>query len=85
MIELLSSLSFVKAKPLSKAKAERVESLLQALAEVEEIKSGKRKAKTLKEVYPWGTIRIPTPEVNVATMNQLTEDAYLGTAVGVSW
>jgi hypothetical protein len=28
----------------------------------------------LKEVYPWGTIRIPTPEVNVATMNQLSDD-----------
>jgi hypothetical protein len=28
----------------------------------------------LKEVYPWGTIRIPTPEVNVATMNQLTDE-----------
>lgn len=28
----------------------------------------------LKEVYPWGTIRIATPEVNVATMNQLSDD-----------
>jgi hypothetical protein len=28
----------------------------------------------LKEVYPWGTIRVPTPEVNVATMNQLSDD-----------
>jgi hypothetical protein len=28
----------------------------------------------LKEVYPWGTIRIPTPEVNVATMNQLSDE-----------
>jgi hypothetical protein len=27
----------------------------------------------LKQVYPWGTIRIPTPEVNVATMNELSE------------
>lgn len=27
----------------------------------------------MKEVYPWGTIRIPTPEVNVATMNELSE------------
>jgi len=26
----------------------------------------------LKQVYPWGTIRIPTPEVNVATMNELS-------------
>jgi hypothetical protein len=28
----------------------------------------------LKEVYPWGTIRIPTPDVNVATMNQLSDN-----------
>jgi hypothetical protein len=28
----------------------------------------------LKEVYPWGTIRVPTPEVNVATMNQLSDN-----------
>lgn len=28
----------------------------------------------LEEVYPWGTIRIPTPEVNMATMNQLSDD-----------
>jgi hypothetical protein len=28
----------------------------------------------LEQVYPWGTIRIPTPEVNVATMNELTDD-----------
>jgi hypothetical protein len=28
----------------------------------------------LKEVYPWGTIRVPTPAVNVATMNQLGDD-----------
>jgi hypothetical protein len=27
----------------------------------------------MKEVYPWGTIRVPTPEANVATMNQLSE------------
>jgi hypothetical protein len=28
----------------------------------------------LAEVYPWGTIRVPTPEANRATMNQLAED-----------
>jgi len=27
----------------------------------------------LEQVYPWGTIRIPTPAVNVATMNQLSD------------
>lgn len=26
----------------------------------------------LKEVYPWGTIRIPTPEVNLATAKELS-------------
>jgi hypothetical protein len=26
----------------------------------------------LTEVYPWGTIRIPTPAANIATMNELT-------------
>ena len=29
----------------------------------------------MKQVYPWGTIRVPTPEVNVATMNELSEGA----------
>jgi hypothetical protein len=28
----------------------------------------------LEEVYPWGTIRTPTPEANVATMNLLGDD-----------
>jgi hypothetical protein len=27
----------------------------------------------MKQVYPWGTIRVPTPEVNVATMNELSD------------
>jgi hypothetical protein len=26
----------------------------------------------LKEVYPWGTIRVPTPQVNIATANELS-------------
>jgi hypothetical protein len=26
---------------------------------------------SLKEVYPWGTIRTPTPEVNLATAKEL--------------
>jgi hypothetical protein len=30
-------------------------------------------AQPMKEVYPWGTIRIATPAVNVATMNELSE------------
>jgi hypothetical protein len=28
----------------------------------------------LQEVYPWGTVRVPTPEVNIATMNQLSDE-----------
>ncbi len=28
----------------------------------------------LEEVYPWGTIRTPTPEANIATMNLLNDD-----------
>ncbi len=28
----------------------------------------------MESVYPWGTIRIPTPEANVATMNELSQD-----------
>lgn len=27
----------------------------------------------IEQVYPWGTIRVPTPEVNLATMNQLSD------------
>ena len=30
-------------------------------------------SKRLESVYPWGTIRTPTPEANVATMNELTQ------------
>jgi hypothetical protein len=28
----------------------------------------------LEQVYPWGTIRAATPEANLATANELTED-----------
>ena len=30
--------------------------------------------KKLEEVYPWGTVRIPTEEVNIQTANELTKD-----------
>ncbi len=30
--------------------------------------------KELNEVYPWGTIRTPTPEANLATARELTND-----------
>jgi hypothetical protein len=29
---------------------------------------------SLEEVYPWGTIRAPTPAANVAALNRLTDD-----------
>lgn len=32
----------------------------------------------LKEVYPWGTIRVPTPESNVATARELSVDEIEG-------
>jgi hypothetical protein len=28
----------------------------------------------LEEVYPWGTVRTPTPDANLATMNELSAD-----------
>ena len=28
----------------------------------------------LEQVYPWGTIRIPTPAANMATANELTAE-----------
>jgi hypothetical protein len=28
----------------------------------------------LEQVYPWGTIRIPTPEANMATANELAAE-----------
>jgi hypothetical protein len=30
--------------------------------------------KTMQSVYPWGTIRTPTTEANIATMNELNSD-----------
>jgi hypothetical protein len=30
--------------------------------------------KTLQSVYPWGTIRAPTTEANINTMNELNSD-----------
>jgi hypothetical protein len=34
--------------------------------------------KTLDEVYPWGTIRTPTPEANMATANELSDEEKQG-------
>jgi len=30
--------------------------------------------KKMEQVYPWGTVRIPTSEVNIATMNELSPE-----------
>ena len=30
--------------------------------------------KKMEQVYPWGTVRIPTTEQNIATMNELTKE-----------
>lgn len=29
--------------------------------------------KKMDEVYPWGTVRVPTPEANIATLNELSK------------
>jgi len=50
MLELLSSISFVKAGPLSKAKARRIDDLIEAMAEIGEIKRGTRKGKPLSQL-----------------------------------
>ena len=46
--ELLKGFSFIKARKISKEKAERVTDMLDAIAEIEEIESGKRKPKSMK-------------------------------------
>lgn len=50
VMELLSSLTFVKAKPLSPYKAEVLMGLQKAVEEMNLIKSGKLKAKPLQEL-----------------------------------
>ena len=50
MLELLSSISFVKAAPLSKAKARRIDDLIEAMAEIGEIERGTRKGKPLSQL-----------------------------------
>jgi len=50
MLELLSSISFVKVAPLSKEKARRVDDLIEAMSEIREIKAGKRKGKSLDKL-----------------------------------
>lgn len=46
--ELLKNFSFVKARKISAAKAERVNDMLDAITEIDEIEKGKRKPKSMK-------------------------------------
>ena len=46
---ILESISFAQTVPLTKGKAQRVMNLLEAIAELHEIKAGRRKAIPLKQ------------------------------------
>lgn len=46
--ELLRNLAFVKTRRISKVKAARVNDMLDAIAEIQEIESGKRKPRSMK-------------------------------------
>tara|TARA_R110000850_G_scaffold30679_3_gene84770 strand:- start:91 stop:297 length:207 start_codon:yes stop_codon:yes gene_type:complete len=50
VMELLSSLKFVKAKPLTPYKSEVLEGIQQAVDEMKLIKEGKLKARPLQEL-----------------------------------
>lgn len=50
MLDLLGSIPFVKVAPLSKEKARRIDDLIEAMAEIGEIKRGTRKGKPLKQL-----------------------------------
>jgi len=49
VMELLKSLDFVKAKPLTPRKSEIYTDLAEAVDEVNQIKAGKKKAKSLSQ------------------------------------
>ncbi|NHE59432.1 hypothetical protein [Cyclobacterium plantarum] len=49
IMELLSNFKFVKAKPLTPYKSEVLEGLKEAVDEVNQIKSGKKKAQPLSD------------------------------------
>ncbi|WP_439483130.1 hypothetical protein [Cyclobacterium plantarum] len=49
IMELLSNFKFVKAKPLTPYKSEVLEGLQEAVDEVNQIKSGKKKAQPLSD------------------------------------
>lgn len=50
MLELLSHFPFVKVARMSKEKARSVEDLFEAMSEIGEIRSGRRKRKTLDQL-----------------------------------
>lgn len=50
VMELLNSLSFVKAQPISEEKAELIEEIREAVKNVKLVKQGKLKAKPLSEL-----------------------------------
>lgn len=50
VMELLNSLSFVKAQPISEEKAELIEEIREAVKNVKLVKEGKLKAKPLSEL-----------------------------------
>ena len=51
VLELLNSLSFVKAKPLTPYKAKVLEDLQEAVEEMKLVKKGKLKARNAKELF----------------------------------
>jgi hypothetical protein len=51
VMELLNSLSFVKAKPLTPYKAEVLEGLKEAVEEMKLIKTGKKKARNAEDLF----------------------------------
>ncbi len=51
VMELLNSLSFVKAKPLTPHKAEVMESIKNAVEEMKLIKAGKKKARNAEDLF----------------------------------
>ncbi len=48
--ELLKNFSFVKARKISPEKAERMNDMLDAVAEIKEIEAGKKKPKSMKSL-----------------------------------
>ncbi len=48
--ELLGQFSYVKTKPLSDGKAEAIQSIQQAIVEMNEVKQGKRKSRPIEDL-----------------------------------